>query len=75
MGNTNEQWLVDLNATNESNEMMNFQLEMPVLASNSTNSFSNWFKNRLFYRINYQKKIWKLFLQLKGLTKLEAQQY
>lgn len=75
MGNTNEQWMVDLNTTNESVEMMNFQLEMPVLASNSTHSFSNWFKNKLFYRINYQKKIWKLFLQLKGLTQKEAQEY
>ncbi len=75
MGNTNEKWMVDLNAVNESTEMMKFQLEAPFLQPNSTNYFTNLFKNKLFYRINYQKNIWKLFLQLKGLTKTEAQQY
>jgi hypothetical protein len=73
MGNVLEPWMEQ--KFNEIENHSNIKIYMPELKQISQNSIVNFIKEKIFMRLLVFKPIWKLFLQYKGLSKEEANQY
>ncbi len=73
MGNSLEDWMLKKVNELKVNDLSFY--EIPGLSTIKSNTYVNWFKNKVLLRILYKKFIWKLFLRYKGLSIYEAKNY
>lgn len=72
MGNVKENWMEEkIKELNENTSTF----DCPKNSNVSSNKFVIWFKINFFSRIIYNHFIWKIFLQFKGLSKKETNNY
>jgi hypothetical protein len=73
LGNTKEDWMEKV--FNSIQNETNIDFQVPELKSISYNKFLLWFKINFLGKILFKKSIWKLFLQFKGLKKIDSNNY
>lgn len=72
MGNCIEDWMLENLECLEQEEL---ELERPILFNKKKLRIVNYFKNKIFSKIIYNKLVWYYFLRFKGLTIAEAKKY
>lgn len=73
LGNTKEDWMEKV--FNSIQNETNLDFQVPELKSISYNKFLLSFKINFLGKILFKKSIWKLFLQFKGLKKIDSNNY
>lgn len=73
MGNRLEEWM-ELEVE-QLKENRNLKVKRFLLGFVKTKAYKNWIRVNLFSKFIFQKRLWILFLRLKGMSKKDAKKY